>query len=296
MTTNWGNRQYFAKWYVVETDTFGNNTPLLSRKASEALGILIINSAPPGEDETKVIQSISIQAVKSSLPQQKATIPPPPQQQQRQHQQEQNQHQQIRGDPDGPLNIPENMEALKEKYNHLFGRGGGLRKLNNRQLHLYPKENTKPRISPYRPVPVHLESKVEKEIEYMLENDIIEEVTGPVEWCSSLVIVPKPDSEEEIRVTVDLRAVNHCLQNTHKPIPSVETIKTKFNNKTVFSKMDFKSAFHQIEVDEESRKFLVFGAGNRLLRYKRMTMGLLPASGEFMDMVAPQFQDIEQVL
>ena len=192
------------------------------------------------------------------------------------------------------MNIPENLEALKQKYQHLFSADGSIRKLNNRQLHLYPKDNVKPRIAPYRPTPVHLEEKVNKEIDLMLNNDILEEVTGPVEWCSSPVFVSKPDSEE-IRVTVDLRAVNRCLQNTHKPIPSVETIKTKFSNKQVFSKIDFRSAFHQIEVDEESRKFLVFRVGNRLLRYKRMTQGLLPASGEFMDMVAPQFQHIEQV-
>ena len=46
MTTNWGNRGYFTKWYVVDTDTLGNNTPLLSCKTSQALGILTINTSP----------------------------------------------------------------------------------------------------------------------------------------------------------------------------------------------------------------------------------------------------------
>ena len=293
MTTSWGNKQYFAKWYVVESDALGSNTPLLGCKVSEALGIIVFNTTPQGTSVSADSKHMSIQAIRvNSHKQQQGSKPAqqPPHQLPQQHPP---QNSSIKGDPNGPLNIPENMEALKDQYKHVFGRGGGLGKLNNRQLHLYPKDNVKPRIAPYRPVPVHLEARVNKEIDAMLKDDIVEEVTGPVEWCSNLVIVPKPETDE-IRVVADLRAVNHCLQNTHKPIPSIETIKTKFSNKTVFSKIDFKSAFHQIEVDEESRKFLVFRVGDRLLRYKRMTMGLLPASGEFMDMVAPQFSDIEQ--
>ena len=254
---------------MVESGALGKDIPLLSRKASEALGILVINTAPcaiPPAPRTK--SNISEQHIASVSPEKL-------------------------GDPDGPLNIPENLAALKMQYPRLFRQDGSIGKLNNRKLRLYPKDNVKPRIAPYRPTPIHLKEKVDKEVDWMLKGDMIEEVTGPVEWCSNLVLVPKPGSDD-IRVTADLRAVNHALQNTHKPIPSVETIKTKFKDKTVFSKLDFKSAFNQIEVEEDSRKFLVFRVDNRLFRYKRMTMGLLPASGEFMDMVAPQFEDIDQ--
>ena len=148
--------------------------------------------------------------------------------------------------------------------------------------------------APYRPIPVHLRKKVNDEIKFMVDQDIIEPVTGPVEWCSNPVIVPKPNSDD-IRITVDLRAVNKSLQDTHKPIPSVEALKTTFHSKTIFSKMDFRSAFSQIEIEEKSRKFLVFRVENQLFQYKRMTMGLLPASGEFMNAIAPQFDDIKQV-
>ena len=48
ITTNWGNRRYLTKWYVVDTDALGSNIPLLSCKTSEALGIITFNSKPPG--------------------------------------------------------------------------------------------------------------------------------------------------------------------------------------------------------------------------------------------------------
>ena len=160
---------------------------------------------------------------------------------------------------------------------------------------LYPrKETVKPRIAPHRPTPIHLEEKVEREKNYLIQQGIIEPFDGPVEWCSSPVFVPKNDTED-IRITVNLRAVNRALENTHKPIPTVETLKSRFRGKTVFSKIDFKSAFSQIEISEESRKFLVFRIGRELFRYKRLTPGLMPASGEFMDAVWPQLRDISQV-
>ena len=160
MTTSWGDKQYFAKWYVVETDALGSNTPLLSCRVSEALGIIVFNTSPPGTSAGSDGRHMSIQAIKvKSQKQQQQSKPlqqpphqlPPQATAQATHKVEEKQHPTIRGDPNGPLNITENMDALKDQYRHLFGQGG-LGKLNNRQLHLYPKDNVKPRIAPYRPV------------------------------------------------------------------------------------------------------------------------------------------------
>ena len=262
VTAAWGNRQYRTKWYVVDNGNTRNNMPLLSRKASEELGILVINTVPP----TANVNPPCFQIDKS-----KQVLP---------------------GNFVGPLSIPENIVKLRNQYPMVFT---GVGKLNNRQVKLYEKSVTKPVFAHHREIPMHLQSKVDKEIQYMLDQDIIELVTGPVEWCSNLVIVPKPSDPDEIRIVVDLRNVNKALQDTKKPIPNIEMMKTKFAGKKVFSKIDFRSAFSQIEIEEESRKFLVFRKGNQLYRYKRMTQGLLPASGEFMDVVRPQFLDIPQV-
>ena len=61
------------------------------------------------------------------------------------------------------------------------------------------------------------------------------------------------------------------------PIPRQEDIKAKLSGAKVFSKLDLKSAFWQLEIAEEARHLTVFHAGGKLLRYKRLVMGLKPA-------------------
>ena len=60
----------------------------------------------------------------------------------------------------------------------------------------------------------------------------------------------------------------------------------------MFSKLDLRQAFHQLELDEESRSITVFHAGERLKRYRRLTMDTKPASGDLNKALSPIFQDI----
>ena len=80
-----------------------------------------------------------------------------------------------------------------------------------------------------------------------------------------------------MRVTVDLKNLNKALQDTHLPISRVDDIMPMFTGKSIFSKLDMKTAFHQVEQSEDSQILTVFRAGDSLMRYKRLTMGTLPA-------------------
>ena len=95
-----------------------------------------------------------------------------------------------------------------------------------------------------------------------------------------------------MRVTVDQRNLNKVLQDTHLSIPRVDDIMPMFNGKSIFSKLDLKITFHQLEPLEDSRVLTVFRAGDRLMRYKRFTMGTLPASGELNSRLRPIIANI----
>ena len=95
-----------------------------------------------------------------------------------------------------------------------------------------------------------------------------------------------------MRITVDLRGLNLALKNPHLPIPRVEDIMPMFNGKSLFSKLDLKTAFHQLALDAASRPLTVFCAGDHLMRYKRLTMGTLPASSELNQRLPPILANI----
>ena len=53
--------------------------------------------------------------------------------------------------------------------------------------------------------------------------------------------------------------------------------------------------FHQLEIEEESRHLTVFHGNGRLMRYRVLTMGSTPASGELTKALRPLFQHIKEV-
>ena len=63
------------------------------------------------------------------------------------------------------------------------------------------------------------------------------------------------------------------------PIPRQEDIKAKLTGKKIFSKLDLKSAFWQLEIATEARNLTTFHANGKLYRYKRLIMGLKPSQG-----------------
>ena len=110
----------------------------------------------------------------------------------------------------------------------------------------------------------------------MEEAGVIEDHDGPAPWVSNLVLCPKPDGG--LRVTVDMREPNKAILDTGLPIPRPEDIRKELVGCKYFTKLDFRTAFHQLELDESSRYLTVFHHDGKLKRHSRLTMGAKPAS------------------
>ena len=167
-----------------------------------------------------------------------------------------------------------------------------LGKHNSYVVKLHVDSSIKPVVSPVNPTPYHLMDRIQKVLHTMIENDVIEEhpVGAPAPWVSRPRIVPKPDGS--LRVTLDARSVNKAIQSSNLPIPRQEDIKAKLSGATVFSKLDFRSAFWQLELHPDSRYLTVFSVNNKLYRYKRLVMGIKSAQGELNAALMPLFRHI----
>ena len=171
----------------------------------------------------------------------------------------------------------DNVQDILAQYPENFQ---GLGKLKNHQVRLHVDETIKPVCVPPRPLPYHLRDRAQKVIDEMIEQEVIEKhpPNEPAQWVSNTVLAPKSDGS--IRITLDARNVNKAMLANNHPIPRHEDIKASLANAKIFSKLDFKSAYWQLELEPESRKYTIFHANGELYRYKRLTMGIKPAQGE----------------
>lgn len=65
------------------------------------------------------------------------------------------------------------------------------------------------------------------------------------------------------------------------PIPNIDELFTRLNGGEKFSKLDFKDAFLQIELDEESKQLVVINTPLGLFRFNRMPFGIANAPAIF---------------
>ena len=173
------------------------------------------------------------------------------------------------------------------KYPSIFQ---GVGKLADYTVKYHIDPNVPPVACPEKSPPYHLQGKLDKAIEKMEKAGVIEDHVGPAPWRSNLVLSPKPDGD--IRVTVDMRAPNEAILDTGLPIPKPEDIRKELKGCKVFSKLDFRTAFHQLALDEASRVLTVFPHKGKLKRHTRLTMGAKPASGELNKALRPLFSNL----
>ena len=167
----------------------------------------------------------------------------------------------------------------------------GMGKLKDYELELVIDPSMAPALQPLRPVPLQQQPKVEKKLEELLNCDIIEPVNYPSKFCSPLHVANKPDNE--IRFCVDMRVANLCVQRLNHPIPRFEEVCSNLKGSTVFSKLDMKNAYFQIQLSKASREITTFSTHKGLFRYKRLFCGINCAPEAFQKIMEIATKDCE---
>ena len=180
--------------------------------------------------------------------------------------------------------------SLKQQYPEAFE---GVGKLKNKQISLDIDPTVKPIAQPYRRIPFNLRGKIRDKTTELLDMGIIEPVEGPVPWVNPVVIVPKKNGE--ICLCVDMRQANQAIMRRRYPIPTVDEVLHTMNGSKVFSKLDLKWGYHQLELSPESREITTFATPDGLFRYKRLLFGVCSASEQYQHEIASALAGIEGV-
>ena len=183
-------------------------------------------------------------------------------------------------------------EQISSKYPRLCT---GIGKLKNYQVKLHIDYSVKPVAQGHRRVPFHLRKKVEQELEKLESQDIIERVDGPTPWVSPIVTPTKPNDPNNIRLCVDMREANEAVMRECHLTPTIDDIIHDLNGNTIFSKLDLRSGYHQLELHPDSRYITTFSTHAGLWRYKRLNFGISSASEVFQNTIQIVLQGIPGV-
>ncbi|KAL1116835.1 hypothetical protein AAG570_005305 [Ranatra chinensis] len=134
---------------------------------------------------------------------------------------------------------------------------------------------------PYR-YPYAMREKIRAQLEEMLRAGIIRHSASP--FSSSLWVVPKRDHGEgnlKFRVVVYYRDLNKKTEPEFYPLPRIEDLLDTLAGATIFSVIDLKSGYHQIEIAEEYKSKTAFTFERGHYEYNRMPFGLRNAPATF---------------
>ena len=117
--------------------------------------------------------------------------------------------------------------------------------------HIKLNSDATPVIHAPRRVPV--KDQLKDKLNAMVNEDIIAPVSEPTGWVSSLLLVLKP---AKLRICMDPRDLNRAIKREHCQMPTLEEMATRFGRAKVFTVMDAKSGFLQVELDDVSSRYL----------------------------------------
>ena len=157
------------------------------------------------------------------------------------------------------------------------------------------KDEEKPlKFCPARPVPVHLRDALDTELEELQNQGII----SPVEFAkaaSPVVWIKKPNGR--FRLCVDFKAtLNSNIMSDAYPLPRVEEIMSKLESASKFAKIDMKSAYWQIALDDKAKELSVINTHKGLFVLNRLQMGMKNASAIFQRCVELVLKGIQNVI
>ena len=91
-------------------------------------------------------------------------------------------------------------------------------------------------------------------INNMLAENVVQESVSP--WASPIVLTKKKDSS--LRFCVDYRCLNAVIRKDVFPLPRIDDLLDRMRGKSVFSTLDTKTGYWQIQMEEKSREKTAF--------------------------------------
>lgn len=153
---------------------------------------------------------------------------------------------------DTPSYVKDKLKDLCTKYNDIFALKNDILTSNNfYKQNINLNDPTPVYIKNYRTPEVH-RTEIDKHIDQMLNEQIIQPSISP--YNSPVLLVPKKstDNDKKWRLAVDFRQLNKKVIADKFPLPRIDDILDQLGRAKYFTTLDLMSGFHQIELEKSA--------------------------------------------
>jgi hypothetical protein len=131
--------------------------------------------------------------------------------------------------------------------------------------------------TPYRMATLEL-AELKEHIKELLEKGFIHPSSSP--WGAPVIFVLKKDGTQ--RLCVDYHALNEVTVKNKYPLPRIDDLFDQLSGACVFPKIDLRSGYHQLKIQECDIPKTAFVSRYGLYEYMVMSFGLTNAPAYFM--------------
>ncbi|KAJ6846282.1 uncharacterized protein M6B38_279565 [Iris pallida] len=124
-------------------------------------------------------------------------------------------------------------------------------------------------------------AELNKQIKELLAKGFIQPNASP--WGAPVLIVKKKDGT--LRLVIDYRALNEVTIKNKYPLPRIDQLFDQLGEARVFSKIDLRSGYHQVNVKKEDVPKTAFRTRYGHYEFLVMPFGLTNAPAIFMDLM-----------
>ena len=194
--------------------------------------------------------------------------------------------------PKPQLSYEKQMETLLQEHKVVFQEGLG--QISKFEATLQLKPTATPKFCKARSVPFALQAAVERELDRLEGEGILERVPYS-QWVAPIVSVPKP--EGTIRICGDYKVtINPQLEVDQYPLPKPDTIFSTLSEGKWFLKIDLTHAYQQLKLSPTSRELVTINTHRGLYQYTRLPFGVASASAIFQKVMDTVLQGLPKVI